>query len=150
MEIVSIIKPIKMNKLQILFFILSFAGIFISCNRTDDVAKDIYERWEILDMMSVESVLYAKENNYNPQIEFYVNGSVSLKLDANNCIGDFTLTGQGEIKINLVGCTEICCDSDFSKKIQDMLSLVKSYSIEGNKMKLNVPGWGWINLKLYN
>lgn len=136
-----------MNKIQISFIVLIFVFVFNSCKRSD-VARDIYNRWEIVDMMSVESVLYAKEDNFNPMIQLYTNGSVSLQLYANHCIGDFVLTGQEEIKIILTGCTEICCDSDFSTKIQEMLSQVKSYSIERNKMKLNVPGWGWINLEL--
>ena len=125
--------------------------IIVSCRKDKiDSAGNIYNQWEVADIMSVESVLYTKNNNFNPIIQFYKNGSISLKLDANNCIGDFILSGNGGIKIILSGCTEICCDSDFSEKIQQTLSLVDSYEIDKNKMKLHVPGWGWINLELHN
>ncbi len=90
----------------------------------------------------------AKNNEYNPIIEFYKEGNYTLELDVNGCSGEFKLTGEGEIEITLAGCTKLCCDSDFSKKIQEMLSQVSSYSIERNKLKLNITGWGWINLEL--
>lgn len=141
-----------MNKLYrnvIPFFLIML--MMVSCQKDKyDSGEVIYNKWEVIDMMSVESVHYAKNNNYNPLIQFFVNGSVSINLDANNCIGNFALTGEDKIEIMLTGCTEICCDSDFSVKIQEMLSQVKNYSIEQNKLKLNVPGWGWINLELHH
>jgi hypothetical protein len=141
-----------MNKsFRISFSYLLLILILVSCRKDRNESADtIYNQWEVVDIMSVESVTYAKKDNFNPLIQFYSNGSVSLKLDANNCIGDFKLTGYGKIEITLKGCTEICCDSDFSKKIQETLSQVTSYKMDNNKMKLNVTGWGWINLKLHN
>jgi len=56
---------------------------------------------------------------------------------------------KNNIKIDSIDCTKIRCDSDFSNMSSVMLSLLKSYSFKKNTTKLNVPGWGWINLKLY-
>ncbi len=135
----------RIHYITIIIFLIS-----LSCNRHDEIVKDIYNRWEITDFMSVESVLYEKDNNFDPVIEFYRNGSYSIQLDVNNCLGGFSLPGNEEVNITVRGCTKMCCDSDFSKKIIEMLPQVDSYSIEKNKMKLNVPGWGWINLELDN
>jgi len=139
-----------MHKLQILLFILLFGYTFNSCNRHDDVAIEIYNRWEVVDFISVESILYAKDNDFNPVIQFQKNGCYTLQLDVNNCTESFSLSGNEGIEITAAGCTKICCDSDFSNKITEMLAQVDSYSIEKNKMKLNVSGWGWINLELNN
>lgn len=139
-----------MNSFRFCYITLLIFLIPVSCNRNDDLANDIYNRWEIKDFISVESVLYTRDNDYHPVIEFTKNGSVSLKLDANSCIGNFSLSEQKEVKISMAGCTKICCDSDFSKKTLEMLSRVKSYSIEKNNMKLYVPEWGWISLELYH
>lgn len=97
--------------------------------------------------MSIESVAYSKDKNYNPVIQFNTDGSYSLKLDINYCGGSFSLTGENGIAISAGGCTKICCDSKFSQKFTEMLPKVISYSIERNKMKLNVSGWGWIELE---
>jgi heat shock protein HslJ len=121
--------------------------MLFSCDKSENECScDIYQRWEVTEFMSVESVAYPKKNGFNPVIEFKNNGLYSLKLDVNHCSGSFTLTGENNVSISSAGCTKICCDSEFSKKFVTMLTQVNKYSIEGNKMKLNVPGWGWIEL----
>ena len=124
----------NISRLMVLFFVVLFS--FISCNKDSKIVKDIYNCWEIVDFMSVESVAYPKNNDYNPIIQFYKEGNYTLDLDVNGCSGEFNLTGEGEIEITLAGCTKLCCDSDFSKKIQEMLSQVSSYSIERNKLPI--------------
>ena len=98
--------------------------------------------------MSVESVDYPKENNFSPVIEFKNDGTYSLKLDANSCMGSFTPIENDSIKITHAGCTKLSCDSPFSIKVVEMLSKVKTYELEKNELKLNVPMWGWLTLKL--
>lgn len=129
---------IKNNGFKILIFL--FFVLFISCEKEKkETTDDIYNTWEVVDFMSIESMLYSKNNNYNPVIEFKNDGSFSLKLDANNCFGSFEITGENNLKIGAAGCTKICCDSDFSNKFVEMLSQVESYSFEDNQLKLNVP-----------
>ncbi|NOR76590.1 MAG: META domain-containing protein [Draconibacterium sp.] len=123
--------------------------MLVSCNKDSvEVADDIYNSWEVVEFMSVESVHYSKIDNYNPIIEFRNDGDFSLKLDANNCVGSFNLFGESGIEITTPGCTKICCDSEFSNKLTIILSQVESYSIIENQLKLNISGWGWIDLKL--
>lgn len=122
---------------------------FVSCNKdNNEVADSIYYKWEVEYFMSAESLFYSKIDNYNPIIEFIKDGGFTLKLDANSCVGSFNLSDENSIEISSPGCTKICCDSDFSNKFSIMLSQVESYSINKNQLKLNVTGWGSINLKL--
>ena len=136
-------------KKSVIFII--FLLLFVSCKKDkNEVAGDIYNIWEAVEFMSLESMHYTKNDNYKPVIEFQTDNKFTIKLDENSCFGDFTLSDEDDIEIEAPGCTYICCDSEFSNKFSAMLSQVKSYSIEGNKLKLNVPDWGWISLELAN
>lgn len=103
-----------------------------------------------MDFFSPESRVYTKKDGFNPQIEFKHDGSFRLRLDANCCFGSFKLCSENKIEISSVDCTEMCCDSDYSQKMAQMLSKVTSYKIEEKTMKLNVPDWGYLILGLHN
>ena len=137
---------INTSKLMVLVFVIFLS--FVSCNKDEKIAKDIYNRWEIVDFISLESVAYSKNNNYNPIIQFHKEGNYMLELDKNSCMGSFNLSFGNTIEISAAGCTKLCCDSKFSEKITSVLSNVESYEIDNNKMKLKIPEWGWINLVL--
>ena len=137
-----------MNRCQIVIIFFLTLSIF-SCDKNEtEVGTGILGKWKATEFMSVESVAYPKKDGYNPVIEFNNDGSYYLKLDMNSCIGIFTLTDNSGISMTAPGCTKICCDSEFSKKFVQMLPQVKSYQLENNNLKLEVPEWGWINLEL--
>lgn len=136
------------NNSLIYLVVFLFIIFLYSCDKDENGgAGDIYGKWEATAFISIESAGYPKNNNYNPVIEFKNDGTYSLKLDRNSCSGSFTLPGENNINISAAGCTKICCDSKFSQKFIGLLPQVNGYSIEGNKLKLNVSGWGWIELK---
>ncbi|MEM6717862.1 MAG: DUF6438 domain-containing protein [Bacteroidota bacterium] len=56
----------------------------------------------------------------------------SLKLDVNNCFGSYTITGKNDIKIEGLGCTEMCCDSKFSRAVTTALYKVSKINLKGN------------------
>jgi len=136
-------------KYQFSYFLALLFLLIFSCKKDNTaIADDICNSWEVVDFMSLESMHYTKNDNYKPVIEFQTDNKFILKLDANSCFGSFSLEGKDGIEIKAPGCTYICCDSDFSNKFVLMLPKVESYSIDEKKMKLNIPGWGWINLNL--
>lgn len=127
------------------------ALVLFSCDKSENhIADDMYNTWEVIDFMSIESVSYAKNSDVPILITFEQNEIYQLNLDVNSCSGSFVLADDGNIEISVPGCTKMCCDSDFSNKVTTMLPQVTSYTIEGNMLKLNVPQWGWINLELHN
>lgn len=107
---------------------------------------EIYGKWEAREFLSLESRGYPKNNDYNPTIEFRKDGSLAIKLDINSCFGSFNLQGESGIAMGNSGCTEACCDSEFSSKFVAMLPRVSSYKIENQSLKLYVTEWGWIEL----
>jgi heat shock protein HslJ len=141
-----------MKKSSLVYLVVFLFIVFLfSCDKKENEGlNNIYQSWEVTDFMSLESVAYPKDNSYNPVIEFKNDGSYSLKLDKNSCSGSFTLTEENNISISAAGCTKICCDSKFSQKFLEVLPQVTDYSIDENKLKLNIVGWGWINLVLNN
>lgn len=128
---------------------LLFLFIFMACSDDEDCSceEGIYGKWEATHFMSMESVSYPKESEYNPTVAFLSNGSVELQLDVNGCFGDFEVAGENTIQISEMACTEACCDSPFSEKLVEMLSQVGSYEIDKNTLKLFVSNWGWIEFK---
>lgn len=133
------------------FFTALVLFLFLGCDKEETKNdKALYNTWEIVDFISIESRAYAKKDGFNPKIEFKHNGSLSLRLDANGCFGSFKVLSENKIEILPIGCTKMCCDSDYSQKIAQMLSQVTTYKIDGKTMKLDVPGWGWLNLVLHD
>ncbi len=139
-----------MNRIQY-FIIFLFMLIGISCDKkVTGETSDIYGKWEVTDFMSVESVAYPKNKDISPLIDFREDGTFILKTDVNLCLGSFSVSDDYSISVSLAGCTKVCCDSEFSKKLITMLPQVKSFHFEQKKLKLEVPEWGWIELVLYN
>jgi len=128
--------------IAILLLVFLFACEKDECNCNHE---NIIGKWEATFLLTQESVGYPKNNDYNPVVEFKNDNTVALVLDVNSCFGEFTLHENNGIEISNAGCTEICCDSAFSEKIVELLPQVTNFTIEGNELKLNIPG-GWIRL----
>ncbi len=128
-----------------------FVLIVISCDKNGkDEICNIYGKWTVTDFISLESISYPKKDGFSPIIEIKTDGTYNLKLDVNRCFGSYMLLNKNGISFSEPGCTKICCDSQFSQKFAEMLVQVRTYQIEKNSLKLEVPGWGWINLELYD
>ncbi|WP_167616144.1 META domain-containing protein [Maribellus sediminis] len=133
-------------KITQLLFLLALV-LLSSCRDKDNNLDDsILGKWEIKEFMSLESVLYAKDADYSPIIEFNDDGTYSLQLDRNGCVGSFEFGDDDAISISAAGCTKICCDSDFSEKATAMLPQVERFVLQKNELELHVPGWGWLVL----
>ena len=132
--------------MKVSVFIL-FLSLLFSC-RKDDNHSSLLQTWEAKEFMSVESVTYPKNANTRVLLTFEQSGKYYLKLDINNCGGNFETGKNNQIEIEPTACTEACCDSKFAEKVAAMLSRVTSYEISGRTLKMNVPQWGYIELEL--
>lgn len=132
-----------------LLAILAVMTFFVSCSNNNDCncPEDIYGKWSVEEFMSVESIAYPKDNDYSPTIAFKNDGTFGVELDVNHCFGSFEMDDDKGIAISDSGCTEVCCDSEFSLKFITLLPEVTSYEIEDDVLKFSIPGWGWIELK---
>lgn len=61
----------------------------------------------------------------------------TLKLDKNNCFGTYAITEKNTIKLSALGCTEMCCDSDFSMAVTSALYEVSTINLKKDKVTLS-------------
>lgn len=64
----------------------------------------------------------------------------TLKLDKNNCFGVYTIASGGKIKLSNLGCTEMCCDSEFSTAVANALYKVSKIKFDKEKATLSGDG----------
>jgi heat shock protein HslJ len=60
----------------------------------------------------------------------------TLQLDKNNCFGTYAIAGKKQIQMSDLGCTEMCCDSDFSLAVTKALSQVSTIDLAKDKVSL--------------
>ena len=130
-----------------IFAIILLLALVFSCRKDDDTSG-LFHTWEAKEFMSIESAAYPKNENTKVLLTFQSSGKYLLKLDINNCGGNFATGKNNQIEMETAACTEACCDSKFAEKVAAMLSRVNSYEISGKTLKLNVPQWGYIELVL--
>jgi len=130
-------------------FLLPFLILILSlhsCENEKENNSVLYSTWEAKDFVSIDSAAYPKKENTKVLLTFQSTGKYTLKLEVNNCAGNFATGNNNQIEIESGACTEACCDSKFAEKVASMISRVTSYKIERNTLKLNVPQWGYIEL----
>jgi heat shock protein HslJ len=62
--------------------------------------------------------------------------SYQVKLDINNCFGKI-LVSANQIAFDSPACTKACCDSDFANTLLHVLSEVKAFSFQENRLILH-------------
>lgn len=122
---------------------------FCSCKSEEIFNTELYSVWEAKSFFSVDSRAYPRIEKNKILLTLYKDGKYRLKLDINNCSSEFSTSGINTIVFAYAGCTEACCDSEFSNKLTEMLPLVTCYKIEGKILKLEVPQWGWIEFEKF-
>ncbi|MBI4645393.1 MAG: META domain-containing protein [Bacteroidia bacterium] len=78
-------------------------------------------------------------------LEFTSDTTYKLTLDVNYCNGQYSIPKKGKIIFGIVGCTEICCDTDFAESIPGLIHNITDYYIKGGILTLT--GDGQIKLK---
>jgi heat shock protein HslJ len=78
-------------------------------------------------------------------LEFTSDTTYSFIFDVNDCFGLYEIINSGNIKINAMGCTEVCCDSDFAIELMQLFPKMNNYYGRGNE--LIFEGEGKIILK---
>ena len=127
---------------KVLLFILIMILNF-SCE-VDNEVQTIYGKWEVISLYNEESIV--QENNGNHYILEFENDSIAkLSLDVNNCMTKCAISNYGQINFKIFNCTYMCCDSDFSVNLLEVLKTTKRYEIIDNI--LSVSGVGEVKLR---
>ncbi len=123
----------KQRKYQILIFTILFGLIMWSCKK-EDINIDIKSNnWELVKIKEQGESFYtrAKESYV---LEFVSDTTYTLKLDVNSCGGHYEIVNSGNIIISLMGCTKVCCDSDFAEELLQLFPKMTKYYGKGNEL----------------
>ena len=107
--------------------------LLLSCEK-EDINIDIKSnKWVVLKMKSQGEFTFT-EAGENYVLEFESDTTYTLRLDVNTCFGYYEIINNGNIKIGLMGCTEVCCDSDFAEDLSQLFPKMTEYYGKGNNL----------------
>ena len=132
------------HKFQILLVVALIGLTALSCKK-ENVNVDITSnKWEVVKIKRQGESSYSKAKK-SYILEFKSDTTYSFIFDVNDCFGYYEIISNGNIKINAMGCTQICCDSDFAVELMQMFPKMSKYYGRGNE--LIFEGEGKIILK---
>lgn len=135
----------KQRNIQIIIFVTAIGLILSSCKKQNSYIDITQNKWEVVKIREQSSFSY--ENANKRYVLEFNNNEFNINLDVNNCFGKYQIISREEIEIESLGCTEICCDSDFAENLSHLFPKMTKYSrIENN---LIFEGEGEIILKQY-
>ena len=104
----------------------------ISCDASTE--EFIGSSWKVTELTTNETTVKAANDvilTIKSRTDF------SLQLDTNNCFGTYAITGKNNIKLEGMGCTEMCCDSDFSMAVVNALYKVSKIQLKKDQVSLS-------------
>ena len=135
------------TRILIIAIMLSGLGLIVqSCTKQDaniDLTSSIWTVDKVI--WSGQSTPVKADSLY--LLEFANDTQYTFALDVNTCFGEYTNTGNGNVIIKRMGCTEMCCDSEFAIKLSLLLPKMTKYY--GKEEKLYLEGDGEIILLKY-
>ncbi len=134
----------KRVKLQLLLLALIAGMMTTSCAKKDIYIDLTSNDWEIVKIKKQGESSYTKAGA-SYILSFTNEQTYALKLDVNNCFGDYEITSNGNIVIGHMGCTEVCCDSEFAQTLLQLFPKMTKYYGKGDE--LIFEGEGKIVLK---
>jgi heat shock protein HslJ len=119
------IKPL----IPILFILI----LFTSCKKDVDIDFRV-NNWKVLKLKESGSSKFLKPDS-TYILKFISNNAFNFNTDVNECWGSYEVTSPGNITINNeIGCTFVCCDTDFAQKMIQLFPMMTSYYGKGDRL----------------
>jgi heat shock protein HslJ len=125
--------------LVVTLWLLGIGLIVQSCENKDtniDLTSSIWKIEEVI--WSGQSASEKADSLYI--LEFINDTQYTLGLDVNTCFGKYTMSGNGNIEIKPMGCTEMCCDSEFAANLSILLPKMTKYYEIGERLHFEGDG----------
>lgn len=124
-----------------IFWFGMFLVIFTSCEEDNfDTEIDItLNDWKVTKIQKHGAISYlnAPENYI---FEFINDTTFTFNLDVNGCGGQYRIISKGNIELSESYCTMICCDSEYSEELLQLIpKMTKFYGID-NKLVFQGQG----------
>ena len=134
----------KHLKVQLLLLALMAGMMTTSCAKKDIYIDLTSNDWEVVKIKKDGDSGYTKARE-SYILSFTSENTYAINLDVNNCFGDYDITSDGNIDFGHMGCTEVCCDSEFAQNLSLLFPKMTNYYGKGDE--LIFEGEGKIVLK---
>ena len=126
------------------FFLL----VILSCEKdVYDTDKDLtINDWRVVKLRKQGDLSYTSTENLYI-LKFLNDTTFVISLDINGCGGQYKIISNGNIELEPLYCTEICCDSDFADDLIQLIPQMTKYYKKENEMIFE--GQGKIVFKNY-
>ncbi len=119
---------------------LLMLALLLGASRCNETTPDLNgTRWKVTEIRQ-PNASNAQLPTKDYVLEFRDNKSVGIKLDINNCFGNYEIADAGKISIQPLACTKACCDSDLAMQIISLLPHMTDYQIKGTTLSLTGAG----------
>lgn len=128
--------------------IVGLIGLALLLSASECGKKEIVlagTRWKVSEMRQPNATS-AQLPTKDYILEFQNENSLNIRLDVNNCMGSYEITDKGAIRISPLGCTKMCCDSEFALSLAQALSTMQTFKLKNDMLHLS--GQGKIMLEL--
>lgn len=122
--------------------IVGLIGLAILLNASECSKKEIAlanTRWKILEFRQPNATS-AQLPTKDYILEFQNENSLNIRLDVNNCMGSYEITDKGAIRISPLGCTKMCCDSEFALNLVNNFSKMQTFKVKAKTLYLKGEG----------
>lgn len=128
------------RKILFIFSILFLGSIMYSCKKEEDKSFDLKANsWKVVKIKQPRSNSYSQTRN--EYVLTFKNDTIyTVVLDVNQCSGRYEITSVGDINFEALGCTRVCCDSDFAKEVIQLFPEMSKYIERGNELVLEGNG----------
>ena len=123
----------KRIKLQLLLLALIAGMITTSCAKKDINIDLTTTNWEVVKIKKQGASSYTKVGE-SYILSFTSENTYAINLDVNNCFGDYEITSNGNIDFGLMGCTQVCYDSEFPQDLAQLLPKMTTYYGKGDEL----------------
>jgi len=129
----------KHLKVQLLLLALMAGMMTTSCDKKDIYIDLTSNDWEVVKIKKDGDSGYTKARE-SYILSFTSENTYAINLDVNNCFGDYDITSDGNIDFGLMGCTEVCCDSEFAQNLSLLFPKMTKYYGKGDELILEGEG----------
>lgn len=135
-----------MKQIQVISSCIFIVFLIISgsCKKKEICINLTANEWEVVKIKKEGASSYTKAKN-SYVLKFTSKQTYSINLDVNECFGAYENRSCGNILIEPMGCTEVCCDTEFAQSLSILLPEMNQYYIIGDELILE--GEGVIMLK---
>ena len=124
---------------KILLMMISIIVLGTSCMKEDSGIDLTSRDWRVEKIRNDGQLTYiTTDSTYI--LQFHSDTEYNLNLDVNMCMGLYEVPDQGNIEIQPMACTKVCCDTEFAEELAFLLPKMTRYYARSDVLYLEGDG----------